>query len=82
MSDTPRTDRAERTYYTLGVMDGFEFAISHGQKLEIELNEADELIKKLKEAGDAMANALEEICVDSYDKMQIQNWRKAKEGKP
>jgi len=49
MSDTPRTDKAERTYYTLGVRDAFEFAISHGQKLEIELNEAKERIKRLEE---------------------------------
>ena len=81
MSDTPRTDKAERTADTLGVMDAFEFAIYHGQKLEIELNEANERIKNLEEAGDAMVNAIEEITYDSYDKKQIANWRKAKEAK-
>ena len=81
MSDTPRTDKAERTADTLNVMDAFEYAIYHGQKLEIELNEANKLIKNLEEAGDAMANAIEEIAYDSYDKKQIENWRKAKEGK-
>jgi len=81
MSDTPRTDKAERTADTLNVMDAFEFAIYHGQKLEIELAEANERIKKLEEAGDAMANAIEEIAYDSYDKKQIANWRKAKEAK-
>ena len=48
MSDTPRTDKAERTADTLGVMDAFEFAIYHGQKLEIELNEANEWIKRIE----------------------------------
>ena len=79
MSDTPRTDKAERTADTLSVMHAFEFAIYHGQKLERELNEANERIKELEKAGDAMANAIEEICYDSYDKKQIENWRKAKE---
>jgi len=50
-----------------------------GCDIERELNAANERIKQLEKAGDTMANALEEICVDSYDKMQIQNWRKAKE---
>ncbi len=81
MSDTPRTDKAERTADTLNVMDAFEYAIYHGQKLEIELAEANERIKQLEEAGDAMANAIEEICYDSYDKKQVENWRKAKEAK-
>ena len=79
--DTPRTDKAERTADTLSVMHAFEFAIYHGQKLERELNEANERIKNVEEAGDAMANAIEEIAYDSYDKKQIENWRKAKEGK-
>ena len=81
MSDTPRTDKAERTADTLNVMDAFEFAIYHGQKLEIELAEAMQRIKKLEEAGDAIADATEEICYDSYDKKQIANWRQAKEAK-
>jgi len=81
MSDTPRTDKAERTADTLNVMDAFEYAIYHGQKLEIELNEANKLIKNLEEAGDAMANAIEEICYDSYDLNKVDNWNKAKEGK-
>jgi DNA-directed RNA polymerase specialized sigma subunit len=49
MSDTPRTDKAERTCDTLGVMDAFEFSIYHGQKLERELNEAIERIKQLEQ---------------------------------
>lgn len=46
--DTPRTDKAERTADTLGVMDAFEYAIYHGQKLELELNDANERIKRLE----------------------------------
>jgi len=49
VSDTPRTDKVERTADTLNVMDAFEFAIYHGQKLEIELNEAMQRIKELEE---------------------------------
>jgi len=49
------------------------------QKREVKLLK--ERIKELEQAGDAIADALEEICVDSYDKQQIENWRKAKEGK-
>ena len=82
MSDTPRTDKAERTADTLGVMDAFEFAIYHGQKLEIELNEAMQRIKELEEAGDAMASSIKEICYDSYDLNKVDNWNKAKENKP
>jgi len=47
--DTPRTDKAERTADSLNVMDAFEFAIYHGQKLERELAEANERIKRLEE---------------------------------
>jgi hypothetical protein len=82
MSDTPRTDKAERTADTLGVMDAFEYAIYHGQKLEIELNEAHKLIKQLEGAGDAMASSIKEICYDSYDWNKVDNWNKAKETKP
>ncbi len=51
MSDTPRTDKAERTADTLNVMDAFDHAINHGQELERELNEANERIKELEEAS-------------------------------
>ena len=51
MSDTPRTDKAERTADTLNVIDAFEYAIYHGQKLERELNEAMQRIKELEETN-------------------------------
>lgn len=81
MSDTPRTDEANEKCGTLNNMDAIEFAIYHGQKLERELAAANERIKKLEQAGDAIADSTEEICYDSYDKKQIANWRKAKEAK-
>jgi hypothetical protein len=49
MSDTPRTDKAENMCNTLNVMDAFEYAIYHGQKLERELAEAMQRIKELEE---------------------------------
>ena len=39
-------------------------------------------IKRLEEAGDAMANAYRQICYDEYDDQQVDNWFKAKEAKP
>ena len=38
-------------------------------------------IKRLKEAGDVMANAYRQICYDAYDDQQVDNWIKAKEDK-
>jgi len=40
-----------------------------------------ERIKELEKAGDAIADATEEIAYDSYDKKQIEAWRKVKEAK-
>ena len=77
MSDTPRMKAAQLT--AIEHMTGDVWRV--GCDLERELHQANERIKKLEEAGDAMANAIEEICYDSYDKKQIENWRKAKEAK-
>lgn len=44
--------------------------------------EAKQRIKRLEEAGDAIANAIGENWYEPYEKQQIQNWRKAKEAKP
>jgi hypothetical protein len=44
--------------------------------MEYELNEAKARIKRLEEAGDALANT------QTYDLLATVNWRKAKEAKP
>jgi len=48
MSDTPRTDEVDNKCYTLNNMDAIEYAIYHAEKLERELNEANERIKELE----------------------------------
>ena len=52
------------------------------EELQRELNAANDRIKRLEEAGDAMANAYRQICYDAYDDQQVDNWIKAKEAKP
>ena len=70
--------------------------VYYARELERELNAANESfrklnihaldlaarIKRLEEAGDAMANAYRQICYDAYDDRQVDNWFKAKEAKP
>ncbi len=75
MSDTPRTDAEEyesqdEPITKLGSVDA-EFA----RTLERELNASNERIKRLEEAGDALANT------QTYDLLETVNWRKAKEAK-
>ena len=77
MSDTPRMKAAQ--LIAIEHMTGDVWRV--GCDLERELAAANDRIKKLEEAGDAMANAIEEIAYDSYDKKQVENWRKAKEAK-
>ena len=74
MSDTPRTDQAEyecvdEPVVKLGSVDA-EFA----RQLERELNAANDRIKRLEEAGDAMHR----YC----DAISALKWEKAKEAKP
>lgn len=64
MSDTPRTDENEFDWVTA----------SFARKLERELNAANERIKRLEEAGDALAN--------NHNPFTFIDWRKAKEAKP
>jgi hypothetical protein len=52
------------------------YLLTEGLKLERELNAANERIKRLEEAGDALANT------QTYDLLETVNWRKAKEAKP
>ncbi len=73
MSDTPRMDLALRKAQE----DCTEsYLLTEGLKLERELNAANERIKRLEEAGDALANT------QTYDLLETVNWRKAKEAKP
>lgn len=72
MSDTPRTD-AEAFYphdSKYRVCDD-DFA----RQLERELAAANDRIKRLEEAGDALSET------QTYDLIQNINWRKAKEAK-
>ena len=70
MSDTPRMDLALRKAQE----DCTEsYLLTEGLKLERELESANERIKRLEEAGDAM----EVYC----DAIAAHNWNKAKEAK-
>ena len=73
MSDTPRTDA--EAYYPhdsrLKVCD-----VDFARQLERELNAANERIKRLEEAGDAMVNG-------GWNEPHLAGaWRNAKEAKP
>ena len=65
MSDTPRVDQVHWNHAYLK---------EEAYKLERELNAAQQRIKRLEEAGDAM----EVYC----DAIAAHNWNKAKEAKP
>jgi hypothetical protein len=67
MSDTPISDSTPHNVAELGMLC---------RRLERELNVANERIKRLEEAGDALANT------QTYDLLATVNWRKAKEAKP
>ena len=83
MSDTPRTDAWKR------VNDPIEDLHIFARQLERELNAANERIKRLEEAGDAVMKSLScgcphgpsvfhcQTCTNSWEA-----WRKAKEVKP
>jgi flagellar hook-basal body complex protein FliE len=75
MSDTPRTDKESFFPHDSKhkVCDA-----NFARTLERELNAANERIKRLEEAGDAMVDDSE--FIGNHDK--ILAWRKAKEAKP
>jgi hypothetical protein len=73
VSDTPRTNN--QIGYDGSTMSAIR--IDFCRKLERELNAAYERINRLEEAGDAMADLLEE---EMFMKLAVQ-WRKAKEDK-
>lgn len=70
VSDTTRTDEISNANGT-SWMNG-----NLCRQLERELNAANERIKRLEEAGDALANT------QTYDLLETVNWRKSKEAKP
>ena len=68
MSDTPRTDENQFDWVTA----------SFARKLERQLNAANERIKRLEEAGDALCAAAAFMGWH----MEIEKWNKSKEAKP
>ncbi len=81
MSDTPRMESVAG--HARGIVDAG--ILAEGMKLERELNAANERIKRLEEAGDAMASILNNTRKDWYTSDQCEvtafNWREAKEDK-
>jgi len=75
MSDTPRTDaEAFLPHDSKYRVCDADFA----RQLERELNAANDCIKRLEEAGDALCAAAAFMGWH----MEIEKWRKAKEAKP
>lgn len=74
MIDTPRTDAAEKHAYQFKDEWTPVCESKFVRKLERELNAANQRIKRLEEAGDAMERYCDAISAD--------NWRNAKEAKP
>ena len=69
--------------WSMGPVDGFiihtpddrQLIDTHPQTIVRELNRLNDRIKRLEEAGDALANT------QTYDLLETVNWRKAKEAK-
>lgn len=77
MSDTPRTDEVNQYLRTRDdyTKTDHEVWINHGCDIERELNAANDRIKRLEEAGDAMVN-------EGWNEPHLaETWRKAKEAK-
>lgn len=73
MSETPRVDQVHWNH---------AFLKEEAYKLERELNAAQQRIKRLEEAGDAMATWLSDPRNLGDDPFMSSQWRKAKEAKP
>jgi hypothetical protein len=71
VSDTPRTDNFDWSFHLL---------FAEAQKMERELNAANDRIKRLEEAGDAMVSHAKALGMDGTG--LVKRWRKAKEAKP
>jgi len=74
IGDTPRTDAWKWTNDPIDELYGF------ARQLERELNAANERIKRLEEAGDAMCSEFKAFC--PLGSKTRDKWRKAKEAKP
>jgi hypothetical protein len=75
MSDTPRTDAAWKP----DGGDGYPTVdVDVARQLERQLNAANERIKRLEEAGDALCAAAAFMGWH----MEIEKWNKSKEAKP
>lgn len=75
----------------MGTYDGFSIIrpnksiISDANPRTIvqELNRLNDRIKRLEEAGDAMAQEYAgKLCFSTYDELRINEWKEAKEAKP
>jgi hypothetical protein len=73
MSETPRTDK-NRFHSDIG---GWVCYSSLCRQLELELNEANDRIKRMEDAGDAMLNAEN----DDEEYKAILQWNKYKKNK-
>jgi len=85
MSDTPRTDEQINgkpcTRFAILAGDSLRNAAvpsEFARTIECELNEANERIKRLEEAGDALCAAAAFMGWH----MEIEKWNKSKEAKP
>jgi hypothetical protein len=84
MSDTPISDSTPHNVADLGMLcrrlerelNAANAIIRQQQLLDEENLRLQERIKRLEEAGDALANT------QTYDLLATVNWRKAKEDKP
>ena len=82
MSDTPRTE-AEVNRQKCWSDDLVTIDANFACQLERELNEANDRIKRLDEAGDRMADVLTWSAAIQYKRSPtVAAWRKAKEAKP
>jgi hypothetical protein len=76
VSETPRMDSVAG--HARGIVDAA--ILAEGMKLERELNAANDRIKRLEEAGDAMVSHAKALGMDGTG--LVKRWNKAKEAKP
>ena len=76
MVDTPRTDAVWKTTHTMYELAG------EMKRIERELNESNQRIKRLEEAGDEMHRWCSNPRIVGGDTEAADEWHKAKEAKP